>query len=145
VAAEQCDLLCLDLPRAEAVRAVLPVDESARVAADRARALGDPTRLRLASALSAGGELCVCDLAWVCGLAQNLASHHVRQLRLAGLAASRRDGRLVMYRLTPLGDALLAAVMPGTAAHAPAAQPHGGPLGVSRRADGDSRPQQEVH
>lgn len=111
MAAEECELLCLDLPRAEAVRAVLPPVGVARGASERARALADPTRLRVAAALSAGGELCVCDLAWVCGLAQNLVSHHVRQLRVADLAVSRRDGRLVMYRLTEAGQALLAAVI----------------------------------
>lgn len=114
-----CELLCLDLPHAEAVRALMPAEPAATVAAARARALGDPTRLRVASALAVGSELCVCDLAWVCGLAQNLVSHHVRLLRSAGLASSRRDGKLVMYRLTPAGQALLGAVV----GDAPAAEP----------------------
>lgn len=78
----------------------------------RARALGDPTRLRLAVALAVGRELCVCDLAWVAGLAQNLVSHHVRVLRTAGLAESRRDRKLVMYRLSPSGEALLQHLVP---------------------------------
>ncbi|MBW0116989.1 ArsR/SmtB family transcription factor [Pseudonocardia abyssalis] len=106
---DECELLCLDLPHAEEVRSRMPEEPTA--AAARARALGDPTRLRVASALALGSELCVCDLAWVCGLAQNLVSHHVRLLRTAGLAVSRRDGKLVMYRLTPLGGALLTAVL----------------------------------
>ncbi|MBE2998693.1 winged helix-turn-helix transcriptional regulator [Nocardiopsis sp. HNM0947] len=111
---DSCDLLCLDLPQAEAVRARVPVDGPAQQAADRARALGDPTRLRIARALQVGEELCVCDLAWVCSSSQNLVSHHVRQLRTAGLAASRRDGKLVMYRLTEPGHRLLSALMPDT-------------------------------
>ena len=115
----ECDLLCLDLARAESVRAVLPPSDSMRPASDRARALADPTRLRVALAIAAAGELCVCDLAWVCGLAQNLVSHHVRQLRGAGLADSRRDGRLVMYRLTDGGLTLLAAVTDDAAMAAP--------------------------
>lgn len=108
---DACDLLCLDLPRAERVRAVLPPGPASRIASERARALADPTRLRVAAALDAGEELCVCDLAWVCGLAQNLVSHHARQLRSAGLADSRRDGRLVMYRLTEVGRLLLHLVL----------------------------------
>lgn len=108
---EDCELLCLDLPHAEAVRGLMPDGSRAEAAAARARAFGDPTRLRLASALAVGGELCVCDLAWVCGLAQNLVSHHVRRMRSVGLATSRRDGKLVMYRLTPVGGSLLAAVL----------------------------------
>ena len=109
---DHCDLLCLDLPRAEAVRMTLPPAGDVEAAAAAATALGDPTRLRVAAALAAGDELCVCDLAWVCGLAQNLTSHHARHLRTAGLATSRRDGKLVMYRLTDRGAQLLATVLP---------------------------------
>lgn len=106
---DECELLCLDLPHAEEVRAALLPHDVARTAAERAKALADPTRLRVASALAAGDELCVCDLAWVCGASQNLVSHHLRLLRAAGLADSRRDGKLVMYRLTVSGRALLTA------------------------------------
>jgi len=111
---DACDLLCLDLPHAEAVRAALPGTASSAEPAGRAKALGDATRLRVAAALAVGGQLCVCDIAWVCGLAPNLASHHVRVLRQAGLAASRRDGRLMMYELTDQGRALLAVLLPGS-------------------------------
>ena len=107
---ESCELLCLDLPHAEQVRAQLLPAEQARATAERAKALGDPTRLRIATALALGGELCVCDLAWVTELAQNLVSHHLRTLRSAGLADSRRDGKLVLYRLTGTGAALLRAL-----------------------------------
>jgi len=108
---DSCDLLCLDLPHAEAIRAGLPALPALEPAAAVARALGDPTRLGIATALLSGGELCVCDLAWVVGLAQNLVSHHLRQLRSAGLAHSRRQGRLVLYSLTGRGATLLAAVL----------------------------------
>lgn len=107
---DTCDLLCLDLPHAEAVRAQLAGEERTRVFANQAKALGDPTRLRIAAALQLGEELCVCDLAWITELSQNLVSHHVRILRTAELATSRRDGKLVMYRLTEAGLRLLAAV-----------------------------------
>ena len=112
MSSDACELLCLDLPQAEMVRARVPADDDARPAADRARALADPTRLRIARALHVGDELCVCDLAWVCSASQNLVSHHVRQLRTAGLATSRRDGKLVMYRLTDTGQALLSLLLP---------------------------------
>jgi ArsR family transcriptional regulator, lead/cadmium/zinc/bismuth-responsive transcriptional repressor len=105
-----CDPLCLDLAHAEAVRAQLAGVEQARVLANQAKALGDPTRLRIAAALQLGEELCVCDLAWITELSQNLVSHHLRILRAADLATSRRNGKLVMYRLTEAGQRLLAAV-----------------------------------
>jgi ArsR family transcriptional regulator, lead/cadmium/zinc/bismuth-responsive transcriptional repressor len=49
----------------------------------------------------------VCDLAWVTERAENLVSHHVRALRAGGLAASRRDGKMVLYRLTDTGRRLV--------------------------------------
>lgn len=85
-------------------------DERASELAKRAAALGDATRLRVALALAAGGELCVCDLAWITGRAENLISHHVRVLRGAGVAASRRQGKMVLYRMTESGLALLDSV-----------------------------------
>ena len=65
----------------------------------------------LFTALLEAGELCVCDLSWVCERAENLVSHHVRALRSAGIVSSRRDGKMVMYTLTEHGAHLLAAVL----------------------------------
>ena len=108
---ERCDLLCLDAPRAEVIRGALLEEGAAQEAAERARALSDPTRLLLAAALREGEELCVCDLAWISSRAQNLVSHHLRHLKTRGLVRSRRDGKLVMYSLTGAGRSLLAAVL----------------------------------
>lgn len=80
-------------------------------AAERARALSDPTRLTLAAALAQAEELCVCDLAWVSSRPQNLVSHHMRSLRSAGMVSSRRDGKMVMYGLTDEGRRLVSAVV----------------------------------
>jgi len=110
---DTCDLLCLDLPRAEALRQTRARAADLSAAAAAAKALGDPTRLAVAAALRDGGELCVCDLAWVCERSDTLISHHVRRLRGAGLVRSRRDGKMVMYELTERGRALLAATTAG--------------------------------
>jgi DNA-binding transcriptional ArsR family regulator len=107
-----CDLLCLDLPRAEALRASRLAPALAEEAAIRAKALADPTRLTIAAALRDGGELCVCDLSWVTERSDGLVSHHARVLRAAGLVASRREGKMVLYALTEAGAALLEAVLP---------------------------------
>jgi ArsR family transcriptional regulator, lead/cadmium/zinc/bismuth-responsive transcriptional repressor len=111
MADDRCDLLCVDLPRAEEIRRGRLAAEAAREGAERARAVSDPTRLTLAAALREGGELCVCDLAWISERAQNLVSHHLRVLRSHGLVTSRRDGKLVMYSLTGEGVSLLSAVL----------------------------------
>ena len=105
-----CDLLCLDLQRAETLRRSRPSPKEARALAQGFRALGDPTRLTVALALREGGELCVCDLAWIAERAENLVSHHVRALRAAGLADYRRDGKMALYSLTGHGRALLDAL-----------------------------------
>jgi DNA-binding transcriptional ArsR family regulator len=106
-----CDLLCLDLPAAEALRARRLerglIDGVAQIAA----ALGDPTRVELAVALRGGQELCVCDLSWVVERADKVVSHHLGKMRAAGVVDSRREGRMVMYRLTSRGAALLTALL----------------------------------
>jgi ArsR family transcriptional regulator, lead/cadmium/zinc/bismuth-responsive transcriptional repressor len=110
VTADRCDLLCLDVPKAERLRAARVTDDAARILAERAKALSDPTRVTIAAALADTDELCVCDLAWVTERPENLVSHHLRTLRNAGLVSSRRDGKMVMYALTAAGRALLSAV-----------------------------------
>ena len=107
---DTCELLCLDLPKAEAARRRLPSPQALEDWAAGAKALGDPTRLAIAIALAESGSACVCDLAWIVGRDEKLVSHHVRALRAAGLAVSSRQGKMVMYGLTDRGRALLSAV-----------------------------------
>src|SRR3972149_12016807 len=70
------------------------VAESAAVA----RALGHAHRLELLEHL-AQGERGVEAVATRVGLSVANASQHLQQLRRAGLVASRRDGKFVLYRL----------------------------------------------
>jgi len=106
---DSCDLLCLDLPKAERVREGLPDGGTLELWAAGAKALGDPTRLAVALAL-ARESACVCDLAWIVGRDQRLVSHHLRLLKATGLARSERDGKMVIYELTTRGRRLIAAV-----------------------------------
>jgi len=106
MADDTCDLLCLDLPKAQAMREALPGAEQLAASAAGFKALGDPTRLAIALALANGGRACVCDLGWVVGRPERLVSHHVRALKAAGLARSEREGKMVMYELTDAGRAL---------------------------------------
>ena len=107
---DTCELLCLDLPKAEALRAALPGPEALEASALPFKALTDPTRLAVVLSLAEGGSCCVCDLAWIVGREEKLVSHHVRQLKHLGVARSRKDGRMVMYELTELGTQLADAV-----------------------------------
>jgi DNA-binding transcriptional ArsR family regulator len=103
--------LCLDPDEAARLRARRLSPVRARGAAARAAALADPTRLELATTLAGAQELCVADLAWLSGRAQNLVSHHLRSLRSQGLVRVRRSGKLAFYALTDEGRALLRAVL----------------------------------
>jgi DNA-binding transcriptional ArsR family regulator len=106
---DTCELLCLDLPKAERLRQALPPAGELEAAALPFKALTDPTRIAVLLSLAGGGSCCVCDLSWVVGRDEKLVSHHVRLLKSLGVVRSRRDGRMVMYELTELGGALVAA------------------------------------
>lgn len=62
------------------------------------RALSDASRVRVLGALG-GGELCVCQLVELLGLAPSTVSKHLALLRHAGLVEVRKDGRWAHYRL----------------------------------------------
>jgi len=69
-----------------------------------ARALGSPHRLEMLEHL-AQGECAVEALSERVGLTVANASQHLQQLRRAGLVASRRKGKFVLYRLA--GESVL--------------------------------------
>jgi DNA-binding transcriptional ArsR family regulator len=75
----------------------LPSEDHVAVAAQAFRLLADPTRLRVLWLLC-GGESDVSTLARRVEVARPAVSQHLAKLRLAGLVATRRDGRRVVYR-----------------------------------------------
>ena len=62
------------------------------------KALADETRVRLLAALQ-DGELCVCQLIELIGLAPSTVSKHLSILRGARLIEGRKQGRWMYYRL----------------------------------------------
>ena len=66
--------------------------------ADLFKVFGDPTRIRILYALSAG-ELCVCDIASVLNMTQSAISHQLRVLKQIKLVKFRREGKTVYYSL----------------------------------------------
>jgi len=68
--------------------------------AARLRAVADETRIRLLRALLAG-EKCVIELVEALGLEQPTVSHHLGLLRRAGLVTARREGKRVVYAVSP--------------------------------------------
>jgi ArsR family transcriptional regulator, lead/cadmium/zinc/bismuth-responsive transcriptional repressor len=95
-AAEGCEAEHLDHGATAVRRATLLPGRTVQSLADTFRVLGDPTRVRILDALSAG-ELCVCDIASLAGISESAASHQLRLLRGMRLVRPRRAGRLVYY------------------------------------------------
>ena len=58
----------------------------------------DVTRVRMLSALSID-ELCVGDIATLLNLNQTTVSHQLKILRDAGLVTTRREGKIIFYRV----------------------------------------------
>lgn len=63
------------------------------------RAISDRNRIRILKMLEPG-ELCVCQITAILGLAPASASKHLSLLRTAGLLTHRKEGRWVYYRLS---------------------------------------------
>ncbi|MEZ6853281.1 ArsR/SmtB family transcription factor [Halodesulfovibrio aestuarii] len=62
------------------------------------KALSDPTRVRILGLLL-DGEVCVCNIANVVGVAQPTVSRHLKQCTDAGLTIGRKAGGWTHYRL----------------------------------------------
>lgn len=84
------------------VRAPLSAEAAATLAA-QLKALADPVRLRLMSAVAShdGQEACVCDVSAGIDVSQPTISHHLKVLKTAGLLESERRASWVYYRVIP--------------------------------------------
>lgn len=108
-----CEARVVHGTKLAAIQPLLPDEEGAQVEAERFRALGDPTRLRILSALSLT-ELCVCDLSGLLGITQTATSQHLKILRTFGMVRYRKQGRMAFYRLAdPSLTALLSRMQRG--------------------------------
>jgi ArsR family transcriptional regulator len=63
-----------------------------------AKALSDEKRVRILVFLREG-ELCVCQIIEMLGLAPSTISEHMAVLHRAGLVEARKEGRWIYYRL----------------------------------------------
>jgi ArsR family transcriptional regulator, arsenate/arsenite/antimonite-responsive transcriptional repressor len=95
----------IDVSECEAaplVREPLSAQAAVELAA-HLKALSDPMRLRLLSAVASrsGGEACVCDISAGIEVSQPTVSHQLKVLRQAGLLDSQRRGSWVYYRVIP--------------------------------------------
>lgn len=63
------------------------------------KALAHPTRLRILEILK-DGELCVCKIYEALDLEQSNVSQHLKVLRDKDIVRTRRDGSMILYRIT---------------------------------------------
>lgn len=80
-----------------AAQSILRRTDHFQALADTFRPLGDVTRLRIFWLLC-HCEQCVVNIAAMTDMSSPAVSHHLRELREAGLVTSRRDGKEVYYR-----------------------------------------------
>jgi len=60
--------------------------------------ISEENRLKILCLLKEN-KMCVCDIWQYLGLAQNLASHHLKVLKDFGLVSSRQEGLKVIYSI----------------------------------------------
>jgi DNA-binding transcriptional ArsR family regulator len=93
-----CEDCFVDGDKVRRAHACLIDGSAATLLAELFKALADPSRVRIISALT-HTELCVHDLAATLGMSQSAVSHQLRSLREMRLVRYRKEGRHVYYQL----------------------------------------------
>ena len=91
--------------------------DAATTVAGALKALADPLRLRMLSAIATDpcGESCVCDLTDLADVSQPTVSHHLKVLKDTGLLTSERRGTWVWYSIVATRQAAVTALLDGFA------------------------------
>ncbi len=76
----------------------LPDDNSVRRIARFFALLGEPSRVRLLSALTIS-PLCVTDIAAILNMNQTTVSHQLRMLRDLDIVVCERQGKIIKYKI----------------------------------------------
>ena len=89
----------VDPERVARARSRLPSRDDAGQLTGVLSLLADSTRARVLYALDVVEELCVGDLALALEVSEDAVGYALRLLRTAGFVTSRKEGRVVFYRL----------------------------------------------
>ena len=81
-----------------------------QIVADSFKILGDTTRIRIFWALCHCEE-CVINISAMMDMSSPAVSHHLRQLKSAGLIVSRREGKEVYYKAADTEESHLLHIM----------------------------------
>lgn len=80
------------------VKEEMPPDDNIIDTAELFKIFGDSTRASIICALSIS-EMCVCDIAALLSMSSSAISHQLRILKQSRVVKSRREGKVVYYRL----------------------------------------------
>lgn len=97
-AVDACAVQCIHHEILESVAPNMPSSGALGELANLFKLFGDTTKLSILWALGES-EMCVCDLCALLKMKQPAISHQLKNLRLARLVKSRRDGKIVYYCL----------------------------------------------
>ena len=95
---DMCQVKCVDKKKVNHTLESMPDKDIIAGMADIFKVLSDPSRLKIVLALLQC-ELCVCDIAAVCGQTDSAVSHQLRLLRTLKIVKNRREGKSVFYTI----------------------------------------------
>lgn len=95
---DACEIQFVDEKKVKKARKAMKSAAAVFALAETFKILGDPTRIKIAFALSRE-ELCVCDIANLLGVSQSVVSHSLRTLRQMKLVKFRKEGKIAYYAL----------------------------------------------
>ncbi len=93
-----CEERCIHFDQVNKTLEGLPSKQDIDGMAEIFKALSDPSRLKIVTALLLN-EHCVCDLAVICHQSDSAVSHQLRILRGLRIVKNRREGKNVYYSL----------------------------------------------
>jgi len=94
----KCDCNVIHQDVIDQVKDNLPGQDSIQDLAQLFKVFGDPTRVKILSALFKA-EMCVCDMASLFNMTQSSISHQLSVLKQARLVKYRKDGKVVYYSM----------------------------------------------
>ncbi len=95
---DMCEIKCIDKKKVRQLTKTMPEQDKISAMAEIFKAISDPSRLKIVLALL-NDELCVCDIAAVCGQTDSAVSHQLRILRTLKIVKNRRKGKSVLYTI----------------------------------------------
>lgn len=96
---ERCDCDVIHENVVDAVKQLMPEEETLYDLAELFKIFGDSTRIKILWALEEA-EMCGCDIAYLLNLTQSAVSHQLRILKQSNLVKSRREGKIIFYSLS---------------------------------------------